>query len=259
MNHDDTLKNQLKSLSLSYLHENWDAILKTANKETPSYHRFLTDILSREYEIRQEKQRLARIARAHIPEEFVMETFPFSKQPNLKKKLILDIYDSMRFMKEPQELIFIGPTGCGKTGLATAFLIQAINKGYRGYFINYKELLETLFKSLADHSDKKKMAKLQDFDVLLIDDVGYKHPNKELVGLGSFFFELIKKRHRKKTTIFTTQFGFDEWGTFLQDPHITSAILDRLTVQCTIVNMKKCISIRPKNIVHATSNAPVSE
>lgn len=255
MNLDDKLKNQLKYLSLPHLCENWDEIFKAANHDKPSYHRFLTDILSREYEIKKEKQRVARIARAHIPEKLTMETFPFLKQPNLKKKLVMELYDSMQFMKEPQELIFIGPTGCGKTGLATSYLMHALNHEYRGYFIDFKELMETLFQSLADHSDKKVIARFQDYDVLLIDELGYKPVNRDLGGL---FFDLIKKRHRKKTTIITTQLGFDEWGVFLQDPHLTSAILDRLTVQCTVFNMKKCISIRPKNIVHAASNNPAS-
>lgn len=253
---DDNLKKQLKCLSLPNLCEKWDEIFKAANRDKPSYHRFLTDIIASEHAIKKEKQRLARIERAHIPEQFVMETFPFSKQPNLKKKLVMDMYDSMKFMKEPQELIFIGPTGCGKTGLATSYLMHALNHEYRGYFIDFKNLMEILHKSLADHSDKKVITRFEEYDILLIDELGYKPVTREL---GGMFFDLIKRRHRKKTTIITTQLGFDEWGTFLQDPHITSAVLDRLTVQCTVFNMKKCISIRPKNIVYATSNNSAAE
>ena len=48
------------------------------------------------------------------------------------------------------------------------------------------------------------------------------------------------------------QLGFDEWSSFLQDPHLTAALLDRITVNCAVFNMKDCISIRPKNIVYAT-------
>ena len=63
----------------------------------------------------------------------------------------------------------------------------------------------------------------------------------------------MKKRHQKKTTILTSQFGFEEWKSFLKNPHLTAALLDRLTVHCTIFNMAECDSIRQKKIIHATN------
>jgi len=63
----------------------------------------------------------------------------------------------------------------------------------------------------------------------------------------------MRRRHKCKITIITTQLGFEEWGGFLQDSHLTAALLDRITVNCAVFNMKDCISIRPKKIVYATS------
>lgn len=248
MSLDDTIKKQLEFLGLPNLIENWDLVFAQANKHNGSYHKFLTEIIEKEYQLKIEKQRLSRIKRAHIPEILVMDTFPFTRQPNLKKKLVLELYDSMKFMKEPQDLIFIGPAGCGKTGLATSYLIHALNNDYRGYFILFKELIDMLFESIADHSEKKLIQRFKDFDILLIDEIGYDPIHPEQAGL---FFELMKKRHKKKTTIITTQLGFEEWPTFLQNHHLTAALLDRITVNCTVFNMKNCISIRQKNIVHA--------
>ena len=94
------------------------------------------------------------------------------------------------------------------------------------------------------------MKRFASYDVLLIDEIGYIAGKKEQVSL---FFDLMRRRHRSSTTIITTQLGFDEWGTFLHDPHLTAALLDRITVNCAVFNMKDCISIRPKNIVYATS------
>ena len=131
------VKKHLQFLGLKSIEENWNNILTLAQKDQPSYHRFLTDLIAKEYADKKERARHARIKRANIPEMRVMETFPFSKQPRLKKRLVLELYDSMRFITERQELIFIGPTGCGKTGLATSFLVHAINQGYRGYFIEF--------------------------------------------------------------------------------------------------------------------------
>lgn len=246
----EVIQKYLHFLELKRLQKHWDTELNEAKKKNPSYQRFLFEILEKEYLEKKEKKRLARIKRAKIPEVWIMDTFPFKKQHNLKKKLVLNLYDSMDFISQKQTLTFIGPTGCGKSGLATSFLIHAINHEQRGFFIDFKELIDQLHTAMGDHSENKIIARFQAYDVLLIDELGYHEVGREGASL---FFNLMKKRHHKKTTFITTQLGFEEWGCFLKNKHITAALLDRITENCTIFNMKKCISIRPKNITYATS------
>jgi DNA replication protein DnaC len=243
------LKKQVQALGLKHLAQNWDEICAAALKEKPSYHGFLTNLLAQEYGLQQEKNRLARIKKARIPELLVMQTFPFDQQPKLKKKIVLELYDSSRYLTERQELIFIGPTGCGKTGLATAFLIHAVNQGYRGYFIDFRKLLELLLRSKGDHTESKVIKRFQSYPILLIDEWGYDPVDKEVAGL---LFDMLKKRHRKGTTLITTQLGFEEWDTFLQNTHLTSALMDRITENCTVFNLKNGNSLRKKQIVYAT-------
>jgi len=251
MNMNETLEKQLRFLRLNSLSKDWDTILEEAKKKQLSYHRFLTDILENEYHTKKEKSRQARLNRANIPEMLVMETFPFSKQLVLKKRLVMELYDSMKYVTHPQDLIFIGPTGCGKTGLATSFLIHAINQGYRGYFIDFKDLAARLYESVADHTEKKIIGQFRSYDLLLIDEMGYVSVEKEQAGL---FFDLMRKRNKQHTTLITTQLGFDEWGIFLKNTHLTSALLDRITTNCTVFNLKDCVSIRTKNIIYATKH-----
>jgi DNA replication protein DnaC len=248
---DEVIESQLKFLGLRNLPEQWDSILSEARKKKPSYHRFLAEIIGKEYAATKERKRLARLRQADIPETLVMETFPFTKQPNLKKRLVMELFDSMDYIQKKQELIFIGPTGCGKTGLATSFLIHALNQGYRGCFIDFKDLVDRLYQSVADHTEKKVIRRFQSYDCLMIDELGYVPVEREQAGL---FFDLMKRRHKKKTTLITTQLGFEEWDGFLQNQHLTAALLDRITENCVVFNMKKCISIRPKNITYATSD-----
>jgi len=177
--------------------------------------------------------------------------FPFTNSLALRESLSLSstiLYASLRFIKEKQDLIFIGPTGCGKTGLATAFLVHAVNQGFRGLFIDFNALLDRLYQSRGDYSEGKLIKKYSSYDVLLVDEIGYISSKHEQASL---FFDLMRRRHQRKTTIITTQLGFDEWGGFLRDSHLTAALLDRITVNCTVFNMKDCISIRPRNIVYA--------
>ena len=233
----------LKRLRLNGLLNNWDKYLKLANDRNFSNVRFLKYILEQEYKSKQENSRKLRIKRARIPEEFVIETFPFDRQVKLNKKKILSIYDSFDYMTKNQNIIWVGSTGCGKTGLATSFLINAINRGYLGRYILFPELIDLLYKSLADHSEEKMIRTFCSYDCLVIDELGYVEVEPAQVGL---FFNLMHKRHKKKTTLITSNLGFSEWNSFLKNGHLTAALIDRLTENSHVINMKDCISLRPK-------------
>ena len=184
-----------------------------------------------------------RLNRAKIPEQLVMETFPFDQQPHLNKKKVLSLYDSFDYITKQQNLILVGPTGAGKTGLASAFLIQAVNRGYTGRFFEFPVLIELLYNAVADHSETKLIKKLASYDCLVIDELGYVEVEPVQVGL---FFTLMHKRHKKKTTIITSNLGFQQWSSFLKNDHLTAALIDRLTENSHVINMRKCISLRPK-------------
>jgi DNA replication protein DnaC len=247
----EELKNKLKYLKFNWLLENGDNFFKELEKKRTSNYKAIIHIIEQEYLYKKESARATRIKNAKIPEYLVLETYPFSKQPELKKALIQETYDSLSYVTNCCNLLLIGPTGCGKTGLATAFLINAINNGYRGFFIDFVTLIRMLYQSKGDFSESKIIKKMASIDILLIDEVGYESLIKETASL---FFELIRCRHKKKATIITTQLGFDEWNGFLPDPHITAALLDRLTVDCIVFNMTNCVSIREKNIIYGTEN-----
>src|SRR5438876_980926 len=123
---DDELTKTLKYLRLSGLMAHWDEYLAVAQKQRFSHVRLLRYVLEEEFKIRSENARKLRLARAAIPELFRMETFPFDQQPKLDRKRILSLYDAFDYIPKSQNLIWVGPTGCGKTGLATSFLVQAI-------------------------------------------------------------------------------------------------------------------------------------
>lgn len=239
----DELIKMLKYLRLSALIENWDRYLKIAAKGNFSHARLLEYVFSEQYQIKKENAREMRAKRAAIPEKFVLETFPFKRQSKLNKKRIEAIYDGFDYMTKSRNIIFIGPTGTGKTGLATSFLIHAINQGYNGLFITFPELVERLYQSIADNTQAKTVKKLLSYDCLLIDELGYIEIESVQVGL---FFNLMQKRHKNKTTLITSNLGFGKWTSFLKNDHLTAALIDRLTESSHIINMKNCISLRPR-------------
>jgi DNA replication protein DnaC len=239
---DEELQNILRHLRLGNLVSNWDALLAEAKQGRFSHERLLRHVLQAEYRTKGDNARMLRRKRAHIPEPLEMETFPFHRQPKLDRKRVMSFYDSFDYMTKKRNIVWLGPTGCGKTGLASAFLLQAIDRGYRGYFVPFPELVGELYASLADHSEQKVLRKYATYDCLIIDEVGYVEVEPAQVGL---FFTLMQKRHKTRTTLLTSNLGFREWGTFLKNNHLTSALIDRLTSSSHVINMKSCRSLRP--------------
>ncbi len=240
---EEDLIKKMKYIRLNGLCSNWDGYLEMANKGNFSHIRFLKYIIEEEFKLKRENSRNMRLNRAKIPEKYVIETFPFDRQAKLKKKPLLALYDSCDYMPKAQNIIWIGPTGVGKTGLATAFLVDAVNRGYNGRFIAFPELMEILYQSIGDHSQAKVIEQFASYDCLLIDELGYIEVEEAQVGL---LFTLMSKRHKKKTTFITTNLGFGQWTSFLKNPHLTAALIDRLTENSLIVNMKECDSLRLK-------------
>lgn len=239
----EELEKMIKHLRLSGLLKNWDHYIKLALERNFSHVRLLRHIIEEEYKIKKENSRKLRLKRAKIDEEYVIETFPFQKQPKLNKKKVLSIYDSFDYMTKKQNIILIGPTGAGKTGLGNSFLIQAINRGYTGRAILFPDLVETLYNSRGDHSEGKTIKTFVSYDCMHIDELGYVEMEPIQVGQ---FFTLMHKRHRTKTTVISSNLGFSEWNSFLKNDQLTAALIDRLTENSHVINMKNCISLREK-------------
>ncbi|MGB5695644.1 MAG: ATP-binding protein [Polyangiales bacterium] len=240
---DEELIAMLRHLRLGRLLSHWDETVAKARKGRYSPERLLKYVLEEEYRAKRENARCQRRQRSNIPEMLEMETFPFPRQPKLDRKKIMSYYDSFEYITKRRNMVWLGPTGCGKSGLATAFLLHAIDRGYRGYFVTFPELLQELFQSLADRSEGKVLKRYLSYDCLVIDEVGYVEVEAAQVGQ---FFTLMHKRHKQKTTLITSNLGFSEWGSFLHNKHLTAALIDRLTENSHVINIKDGDSLRDK-------------
>jgi len=240
---DEELKTMLKYLRLGGLVDRWDEFLAEARQECYSHERLLKSVLQAEYRLKKERARLLRRKRANIPEILEIETFPFDRQPKLDRQRVMSLYDGFDYMTKKRDLVWLGPTGCGKSGLATGFLLQALDREYRGHFVTFPELLAELYASLADQSQQRVIRKYVRYDCLVIDEIGYVEIEPAHVEL---FFTLMQKRHKTKTTIITSNLGFGDWRKLLKNDHLTGALLDRLTETCHVINMRDCHSLRGK-------------
>ena len=105
---DESLKKMLDYLRLQQLAKHWDSWLALANKGNYSHVKLLNYVIEQEYNHKRDNAKTMRIARAKIPEKFIIETFPFEQQPNFDKNKIINIYDSFDYMEKKRDIIWIG-------------------------------------------------------------------------------------------------------------------------------------------------------
>src|SRR5262249_40430622 len=135
----DDIDQLLKSLRLHALRETIERELVRAQKAKPSYAEFYARILREQERLMRERSLAYRIDRARLPERWALETFPFDVQTGIDAAAVRQCAD-LDFVAKKENLVFIGPTGVGKTGLASALLLKALENGYRGLFIKAQDL-----------------------------------------------------------------------------------------------------------------------
>jgi len=210
-----------------------DEELERAAKQGPSYADFLASLLRQEYHSQQDRYLEYRIRRARLPERWTLETFPWKRQPGVRKAAIEQLAE-LGFMSQAANIVFVGPTGVGKTGLASAILLKALQAGHRGLFIKAQELFDEMYQSLADHSSRRLLNRLIRMDILLVDEMGYLNLRPEQ---SNIFFKLMEERYGRKSTIISTNLDYEEWYAFLGQKAMVAALLDRLRHRCHTIRI----------------------
>ena len=230
----DDLDQLLVNLKLKRLREIIPQELAWAEKKSPSYTEFLCRILRQEYQAQQDRFLDCRIRRSKLPERWSLKTFPWKRQPGVDRKTIEQLGE-LGFLERGSNLVLIGPTGVGKTGIGSALLLQALYRGYRGRFVKAQDLFDEVYTTLADRSTRKLLDHLARLDLLLIDEMSYLNLRPEQ---SNIFFKLMDERYQtRKATIITTNLDYEEWYAFLGHKDMVSALLDRLRHRCQTIKI----------------------
>ncbi|MGC4118756.1 MAG: IS21-like element helper ATPase IstB [Myxococcales bacterium] len=229
----EELEQLLKSLHLKKVRELFDDAHAKAEKEGLPVEKLLVRLLRAEWQSRQESALVWRIKNARMPETWSLESFPFKKQPGVSQRQIRT-FAELDFVGRAENIVFVGPTGVGKTGLAVGLMLKALQNGYRAYFVKAQDLFDEMYASLADRSTRKLINHLARIDVLTIDEMGYLNLRPEQTNI---FFKLMEERHRHRPTIITTNLQYDEWHGFLGNKPLVEALLSRLRERCHTVKI----------------------
>jgi DNA replication protein DnaC len=230
---DDDLEQLLKGLKLTRILAILDRELERAERKGASHTDLLRRLLREEYQTQQARFLGYRIKRARLPERWSLDTFPWDRQPGANRTQIEQLAE-LDFLDRAANIVFIGPTGVGKTGIASALLLRTLERGFRGLFVKAQDLFDEMYRSLADYSSRKLLNHLIRLDLLLIDEMGYLNLRPEQ---SNIFFKLMEERYGKKATVITTNLDYDDWYGFLGQKDMVDALLDRLRHRCHTIRI----------------------
>jgi len=230
----DDMAQLLACLKLRKVAEIYEAEVQKSEKAGEPFGRLFARLLRAEWNHRQECALTWRIKKAKLPEEWSLESFPFKRQPGVSQRQIRTLAE-LDFIPKAENVVFIGPTAVGKTGLASGLLLKAMQNGYRGTFVSAQDLFDEMYASLADRSTRRLLNRLARIDVLVIDEMGYLNLKPEQTNI---FFKLMHERYRRHPTIITTNLEYAEWHGFFGNPKLVEALLSRLRHQCHTVKIE---------------------
>jgi DNA replication protein DnaC len=219
-----SLKTAMKRLKLGGLLPTLPERVAYARKAKLGELEFLELALHDEITRRDERNLAVRLERAGFDEEQTLEGFDWDAPVSFDRDRIRDLF-TLGFVERQEDVIFLGPVGVGKTYLASALGHAACRAGHDVLFLRADHMLQELHQARADHTTEKALRRLLAPDVLILDDFGLRRLDARQ---SSDFYEVILERHRRTSTIVTSNRAIEEWIPLFDDPVLAQSALDRL-------------------------------
>jgi len=221
---DGQIETKLKLPRLTGMLQTLPVRVKQAQDSNCGYMDFLMTLLEDEYERRQSGSLLKRLKKAGFEEEKTLEGFDFSFNPQIPVKKIKQLANCA-YIDNRENVFLLGPVGVGKSHIAQALGHIACRMGYDVLYTKAAKMFRYLHGGRADNSWENRIKRHTSADLLIIDDFGL----KPLTPIQSDdLYEVINERYMKKSIIFTSNRGIEDWQGLFPDPIIANSAMDRI-------------------------------
>jgi DNA replication protein DnaC len=236
----EELMELLRTLNLGQMAALVDSMALRAAKEGLTHEAFLLELVRSEQAAKQTRRINRLMQQSDLPlgkTFFNLEIHRFDAVTKLK----IDELKNCAFLKEATNIVAIGNPGAGKTHLACALGYALIDAGHPVKFVTTSALMQQLLAAKRDLRLPKEIAKLDRYECLILDDIGYvQHDRDEMEVL----FTLLAERYERKSVVITTNLVFSEWDRIFKDPMTTAAAIDRVVHHSVVLDLMKVESYR---------------
>ncbi len=228
------VQTQLARLKLTTMAERLDGIAEEAAKHDWTYLDFLDQLLETEMAARFERDVAMKTKLAHFPFVKTLEQFEFAFQPAINERQVRELA-TLSFIANGENVLFLGPPGVGKTHLAIALGVSAIQQATSVYFTTMVDLLDQLHRDAKEDRLNHRLQTLCRPKLLILDEMGYFALDRITA---QFLFQLVSRRYGRGAIILTSNRSYGEWGDIFADQILAAAILDRLLHFSTTINIR---------------------
>jgi len=231
----DTTRDRLLRLGLQHAAEQLEPCLTEAVKASTTHHRFLDQLLDAELAQREERRVKSSLRLSGLPTGQTLASFDFGFQPSIEKSQI-ETLATCAWIREKETLLLQGPPGVGKTHLAVALGVKAVENGFSVGFYRLEELLALMKRDADVPPTRLRRKKYINVALVIIDEVGFEPMDRQEASL---FFRLVSHRYGRGSILITTNKGIRDWPEVLAgDEVLATAILDRLLHRSHVLNIK---------------------